>query len=138
MIKKIKLLIQKYNSFIKFCLIGVTNTVISLFFFNLLIQRNFHYSFATTFSYVLGIANGYILNSRFVFNKRASLQTMYKFIAIYLSALVINLIWMFVLVDMISVKPMYAQIFAIGFNVLYNYILNKRWTFKENKLSNTK
>jgi putative flippase GtrA len=126
----IKLLIEKYGQFIKFCLVGVTNTGISLLVYALLLKLNVHYLAASTISYLAGIANGYFFSSSFVFKEKFNYVQGLKFLGVYLSSLLINLAFLYILVDLLNVSEFFAQVIVTGFNVIYNYFLNKLWTFK--------
>jgi putative flippase GtrA len=129
MLNKINLSIQKYGQFLKFCIVGVTNTTISLVVYYLLLKFGVQYLLASTISYCAGLLNGYILSSAFVFKQKKSLNQALKFIGVYLSALLINLLLLYCLVDIFGVSEFFAQVVVTVFNVFYNYFLNKIWTF---------
>ena len=56
---------------------------------------------------------------------------MMKFFIVYISSLFINLGIVYICVDGYNIHKLIAPIFAIGVGTIYNYILNKMWTFKE-------
>ena len=120
----------KYLPFIKFCLVGATNVIISYTAYFILLRLGLYYLLATTIAYVVGILNGYIWSSKFVFKKNKSINNMMKFFVVYISSLFINLGIMYVCVDRYNINKLIAPIFAIGVGTIYNYILNKIWTFK--------
>ncbi len=120
----------KYLPFIKFCLVGATNVIISYTAYFILLRLGLYYLLATTIAYVIGILNGYIWSSKFVFKKNKSLNNMMKFFIVYISALFINLGIMYICVDYYNMHKLTAPIFAIGVGTIYNYTLNKIWTFK--------
>lgn len=122
---------KKYLPFIKFCLVGATNVVISYTAYFILLKLGLYYLLATTIAYVVGILNGYIWSSKFVFKKNKSINNMMKFFIVYISALFINLGIMYICVDTYNMNKLIAPIFAIGVGTVYNYLLNKIWTFKE-------
>lgn len=120
----------KYLPFIKFCLVGVTNVVISYTAYFILLKLGLYYLLAITIASVVGILNGYIWSSKFVFKKNRSISNMMKFFIVYISVLFINLGIMYICVDTYNVHKLIAPIFAIGVGTTYNYLLNKVWTFK--------
>lgn len=128
MIKKIY---KTYGKFIRFCVIGGVNTLISLLIYTILLKIGLHYIVASTLGSIGGIANGYILSSEFVFKEELDKGKDVKFVCIYLSALIINLGIITVLIEVFKMNEIIAQIIATGFNVIYNYLLNKVWTFKK-------
>ena len=120
----------KYLPFIKFCLVGATNVAISYTAYFILLKLGLYYLLATTIAYVVGILNGYIWSSKFVFKKNKSINNMMKFFIVYISALFINLGIMYICVDTYNMHKLVAPIFAIGIGTIYNFTLNKIWTFK--------
>ena len=120
----------KYLPFIKFCLVGATNVIISYTAYFILLRLGLYYLLATTIAYVVGILNGYIWSSKYVFKKNKSLNNMTKFFAVYISSSFINLGIMYICVDSFNIHKLIAPIFAVGVGTIYNFILNKAWTFK--------
>ncbi len=127
---KLKLSIEKYGQFIKFCIVGATNTAISFVVYALLLKLNMNYLVASTLSYLAGLINGYIFSSSFVFNNKRNLTQGLKFLGVYLSSLIINLAFLYILVDTFKFSELIAQVIVTCFNVIYNFSLNKFWTFK--------
>lgn len=123
-------LIKKHSQFLKFCIVGMCNTFISVIVFNVLIYFGVHYLVATVIGYLAGLVNGYVYSSKFVFKKAVMLNTAVKFVLVYISALLINVVFMYVMVDMAKINPSVGQLIVTVFNVFYNFILNKMWTFK--------
>ena len=109
---------------------GATNVIISYTAYFILLRLGLYYLLATTIAYVVGILNGYIWSSKFVFKKNKSINNMMKFFIVYISALFINLGIMYICVDCYNMHKLIAPIFAIGVGTIYNYILNKKWTFR--------
>lgn len=120
----------KYLPFIKFCLVGATNVIISYTVYYILLASGLNYLLASAIAYITGILNGYIWSSKFVFKKNKSIYNMMKFFIVYISALFINLGIMYVCVDTYNMNKLVAPIFAIGIGTIYNYLLNKIWTFR--------
>jgi len=122
---------SKHSKFIKFCLIGVTNVAISYTIYYILLTFGINYLIANAIAYIMGILNGYIWSSKYVFKKNKSLNNMMKFFTVYISSLFINLGIMYICVDTYNMHKLIAPIFAIGVGTIYNYTLNEIWTFKE-------
>ncbi|MDQ0202252.1 GtrA family protein [Neobacillus ginsengisoli] len=128
---KLKLSIEKYGQFIKFCIVGATNTAISFVVYALLLKLNMNYLIASTLSYLAGLLNGYIFSSSFVFKDKPNLIQGLKFLGVYLSSMLINLALLYILVDYFKFSELLGQFIVTCFNVIYNYSLNKFWTFKK-------
>lgn len=127
---KIQILIKKYMQFIKFAFVGVANTLISLAVYGLLLNLGMWYIMASTIGYLVGLLNGYIANSIWVFNKKLEVATSAKFVGVYLSALLINLVLLYLMVEIGGLNSFFAQVIVVGFNLIYNYTLSKLWTFR--------
>jgi putative flippase GtrA len=127
---KFKLLIGEYGQFLKFCMIGVVNTTISLVVFYILLRFDMHYLLSSSIAYCVGLLNGYIFSSSFVFQQKHNVKQVIKFISVNTSSLLINLLILYFLVKVGEVSNLHAQLFATIFNVIYNFTLNKWWTFK--------
>jgi putative flippase GtrA len=127
---KFKLLIGEYGQFLKFCMIGVVNTTISLVVFYILLRFDMHYLLSSSIAYCAGLLNGYIFSSSFVFQQKHNVKQVIKFISVNTSSLLINLLILYFLVKVGEVSNLHAQLFATIFNVIYNFTLNKWWTFK--------
>ena len=126
----IKKLWEDYSLFIKFCIVGVTNVIISYTVYYILLASGLNYLLASAIAYITGMLNGYIWSSKFVFKKNKSINNMMKYFIVYVSALFINLGIMYICVDTYNMHKLIAPIFAIGIGTIYNYSLNKIWTFK--------
>ena len=126
----IKKLWEKYSLFIKFCIVGVTNVIISYTVYFFLLKLGLYYLLASAIACIIGILNGYIWNSKYVFKKNKSLNNVIKFFIVYISSSFINLGIMYICVDYYSIHKLIAPIFAIGIGTIYNYTLNKMWTFR--------
>ncbi|MEH7115768.1 GtrA family protein [Neobacillus niacini] len=123
--------VGKYGQFIKFCLVGAVNTSISLVVYAFLLKLNVYYLTASTIAYIAGILNGYIFSLSFVFKKKFNFTQGLKFVGVYLSSLLINLFFLYILVDIFQFPKFIGQICVTGFNVIYNFLLNKYWTFNK-------
>lgn len=131
MMTQIKKLYKQYASLIKFCMVGAMNTLISLIIYSICLYMGLHYTVASAIGYIGGIANGYILSSKFVFEQKLEGKKGIRFVLIYLSSLFINLIIITILVEILGMNKIVAQVVATGFNVIYNYLFNKLWTFRK-------
>lgn len=82
-----------------------------------------YYLLANTIAYIIGILNGYIWCSKFVFNTNKSTNNMVKFFIVCISALFINLGIVYICVDYYSTHGLIAPIIVVGVETIYNYAL---------------
>ena len=130
MIEKIKKLIIKYKQFLLFCIVGASNTLITLGVYTLLLKIGVPYLVATTIGYICGIINGYLWSSKVVFKKRKTIDNATKFVVVNIITIGVNLFLMWLWVDVLSIHKILAQVITICFTMPLNFILNKIWTYR--------
>lgn len=138
MIQKIKDLFIKYRQFILFCIVGASNTLITLGVFYVLNGRmGVNHLIASPIGYMCGVVNGYLWSTFLVFKKKRTANNALKFIVVNLFVMAVNqgLIYLFVNVmgmeDVFGLGALPAQALTICFTMVLNFTLNKFWTFKE-------
>jgi len=125
--------------FIKFGLVGVTNTAISYGIYALGLWIGIHYIIASIIAFIISVAWSYLLNSTFVFKKdngenRVWWIVLLKTYASYaLTGLIINNILLYVWVDSLEVNKYLAYFINLCITVPLNFILNKFWAFRKRK-----
>ncbi len=90
--------------FIKFGLVGLSNTILSYVVYCVLVKLNTHYQIANIAGFIVGVLNSYYWNNRYVFktNKgenRNHIKTLFKtFVAYGVTRLMKQgiLLWLFV------------------------------------------
>ncbi len=86
--------------------------------------------FASSLGFVVGAVINYILNYHFTFqsNKRHT-EALTKFLIVATIGAGINGSIMYVGVENTSINYLVVQIFATGVVLLWNFVVNKLWTF---------
>lgn len=118
------------KQFIKFGIVGVSNTLISLgvyylctFAFELDPQlSNFS-------AFVVSVLNAYFWNARWVF-KSGSKAALVKFFVIYGSSYLISAGFLYMWVALLLIDKGIAPILSLFITVPYNYILSRLWAFR--------
>lgn len=119
-------------SFLKFGVVGVSNTLITIASFMLLVSLGVNYIGSNIASYSLGVINSYYWNKKWVF-KHSSLQKsiFLKFVIVNLITLGLNTLILYIAVQNFNMHPFAGQILSTIFGMGVNYLLNKRWTFNK-------
>lgn len=147
--------------FIKFSLVGVSNTLISEGLYVLIVYFGGHYILASLIGFVLSTLNAYFWNSRFVFKedgqgeKRVWWKALLKTYTAYLGGYLLNLVLLVFWVDVIRLSrymtglsevclslgverltaDTLGEIVAAGVNLLItvplNFVVNKFWAFRK-------
>ncbi len=119
--------------FIKFSIVGLSNTIVSIFSFYIIFNFfGIYYIIASTFGYLMGLVNSYFWNLRWTFKHQHSIGVLTKFIIVNILALTIKLIIMRILVENYLFQEIYAEVIAMGFAIIINFSGNRFWTFNKN------
>ena len=85
---------------------------------------------ASSFGFIVGAVINYILNYEFTFqSKKRHREALTKFLIVATIGAGINGFIMYVGVENTNINYMLVQIFATGIVLLWNFIVNKLWTF---------
>lgn len=138
--EKIDLLTQ----FIKFGLIGVTNTLISYGIYLLVIWIMVPYNFA--YDYLIGSILGFIIsvlwsfywNNKLVFTedrgKRSILKSLLKtYLSYGFTGVILSNVFLYVFVNLMGIHKLIAPVLNLLITVPLNFILNKYWAFRKAK-----
>ena len=138
--KKIKTISQ----FIKFGIVGATNTLLSylLYLGVLLIMKPFNIVWdlyaASIISFVLSVLWSFYWNNRFVFKsekgQRNILKSLLKtYISYGFTGFILSNILLFVWTSLLGIPKEIAPLLSLIITVPVNFILNKFWAFKNDK-----
>ena len=137
---------DKIMQFVKFGLVGVTNTIVNyvIYVLSLLLFRAFHafgdydiYA-AQTVAFILSVLWSYIWNNKFVFKegeqKRNVFLVLLKTYASYsITGIFLNMLLLYLFVDVMGISEFVAPILNLLITVPVNFILNKFWAYKSPK-----
>lgn len=130
------------KQFIKFGLVGVTNTVIS-YIINIAVlyllkdkALSYDYIIANVVAFLLSVLWSFYWNNRFVFEGMQGWRNILKallktYIAYSVTGLVLNNILSFVWIDLLGISKLIAPVINLLFSVPINFLLNKNWAFKK-------
>lgn len=132
----------KYTQFVKFGVVGIANTLISLCLYwvcHYLLRM--HYQIANLIAFIVSVINAYYWNNRHVFidiSNKSFKQRTFTFGKVimcysvtYLLSVLLLIFWVRVLRISIGIAP----ILNLFITVPLNFLLNKHWAFRggENK-----
>lgn len=157
---------KSIKQFLKFGLVGLSNTLISEIVYAVIVCLKGHYLLASTTGFVLSIFNAYYWNNRYVFKEDESLEkrvwwkVLIKTFIAYLWGFLANLILLALWIDGLHIasymEPLVGllsqwgihfldaevlgNLFAEGVNLILvlpvNYIINKLWAFRQRNREN--
>jgi putative flippase GtrA len=122
--------------FIKFGVVGLSNTAVAYAVYYPLVYVNLHYLAASVISFIVCGLNAFFWNNKYVFKcngdqKRDIWGAIFKMYASYaLTGLVLQNILLFVLIDVLAISKYIAPILCLAMTIPLNFVLNKKWAFK--------
>lgn len=134
-IPKRKELIASISQFIKFGIVGASNTIINLVVYYLLLKLNCHYIIANTCGFIISVINAYYWNRKFVFKKetgdlKKKTREFIKVFFSYGSTFVLGTLLMVFWVDFLGLSDKIAPILNLLITIPLNFLLNKCWAMR--------
>lgn len=127
--------------FLKFGLVGISNTLIAYATYSLCVCIGFHYLIANAIGFFISVLNAYYWSDRFVFKKgegesRSDVWTLVKtYIAYGSTGLLLASILLYFYVDKLHISEYIAQLLVLVITIPLNFIINKFWSFKTKKVN---
>lgn len=128
---------EKLCQFIKFGIVGLSNTLISYMIYAILVSCHVHYLAASVAGFIVSVINAYYWNNKYVFQadsgeKRKWWNVFLKTFTSYAgTGLILNNILLIVWVDVLGWPDMLGPIINLLITIPLNFILNKYWAFKQ-------
>lgn len=130
--RKMKTIIQ----FVKFGLVGVSNTLINYVVFAVLVKLGIHYILANAIGFFVSVLNAFYWNNRYVFscdkkNKSVWWKKLLKSCTAYaINSLILVSVLLYFWVDVCGISPYLSQLINLCITIPLNFIMNKFWAFK--------
>ena len=124
--------------FMKFGIVGISNTLVSLIVYYIFIYFGIHYIIANTAGFILGTINAYFWNNKYVFKilekeKRSHAKTGVKVFITYGITYLLSTILLLLWVDILGISQTIAPILNVFITTPLNFMMNKFWAFSERK-----
>jgi putative flippase GtrA len=123
-----------FIQFFKFGIVGLSNTIIGYTVYAILVYLDFYYVLANAISFVVGIANSFFWNNKFVFKNDGKRNILFSFLKTFVSyaitGLILTSLLLFLFVDILKLSRYYAFFLCLIVTVPSNFCLNKFWAFK--------
>lgn len=126
--------IKDYESviqFVKFSVVGLSNTIISLFVYYLFLWLEFNYLIANTLSWVISVFNAFYWNNKYVFkNENTWLKALIRTYLSYGFSFILGSVLLALLVELFHVSQTLAPLAVLVVTIPLNFLMNKFWTFR--------
>lgn len=124
-----------FKQFLKFSVIGVLNTAITFITYTLLVHFQINTIISNSIGYILGTVNSYFFNNYWVFKaKDKSKEVFTKFIIVNIITLCVSNGLLIYITERMMVEKILAQAFVIPVTTVFNFLLNKFWTFDKKNI----
>ena len=125
-----------FVQFIKFGIVGLSNTAISYGVYALLTFLGCFYLLSNVIAFIVSVFNSFFWNNKFVFKKeegtkRNILWTLCKtFLSYAGTGLVLSNIMLFIFVEKWNMSKYIAPLLVLIVTIPLNFIINKYWAFR--------
>ncbi|MFC1656341.1 GtrA family protein [Patescibacteria group bacterium] len=122
--------------FIKFGIVGISNTLIDLGIFQALTAYTpIYYVIANIISFSLGVLNSYIWNRIWTFRSpdRRISKEFIRFAIISVIGLVLNTLFLAVFIEVFNFPSFLGKVVATVLVFVWNFFMSKSWVFKTNE-----
>ena len=122
---------RTFIQFIKFGIVGLSNTAIGLGTYYLFLFLDFHYMIANILSWVISVFNAFYWNNRYVFKNSTALCT--ALVRTYISygfSFLFGCVVLYILVEWCGISDKIAPLLTLVITIPLNFVLNKFWTFR--------
>jgi putative flippase GtrA len=120
------------TQFVKFGIVGVSNTLLTFLVFTLLVKVfGVWYLAASGIGFAVGAVNGYLLNRSWTFRGHSTdMMSAVRWTLVQSCGLVINLGLVYAFVDGAHLDKLIGQALAVVIVVVLTFFANRSWTFK--------
>lgn len=137
-ILRIKLSDEKWKQFcqfIKFGLVGLSNTLISYIVYVILIFLSVHYLYASICGFIVSVLNSFYWNNKYVFGEQSEHRVWWKslvktFMSYAGTGLILSNVLLYIWIQLFGISEIIAPILNLLITIPLNYLLNKFWAFR--------
>ncbi|MDR1754989.1 MAG: GtrA family protein [Eubacterium sp.] len=123
------------KQFLKFGVVGVSNTLIHLGVYYLLLNFNVFYILANISGFLISVCNAYFWNSKFVFKnaQKKNIKSFIKSLSVYSFTFLLSNGLLYFYVEILYISEWVAPLINIVVITPINFLLNKFWAFCEDR-----
>lgn len=123
---------DKYKEIVDYIIIGVCTTIVSIvsyYLFRIVISN---YLVCTILSWIVSVTFAYITNRSIVFHSKEKniIKEFIVFVGSRILSLLLEMLFMFILVDLVNVGDRLSKILVQFIIIVLNYIFSKIFVFK--------
>ena len=132
-------LFAKLWQFIKFGIVGLGNTIISLGVYEVCLYLGMHYLPADALGLVISVINAYYWNNRCVFGDGQKkpfgehVRMYFRSLTAYGGAFVLDSLLLMLWVEIVGLPEVIAPVLNLCITIPLNFLVNKYWTFRKQR-----
>ncbi|MDL2324198.1 GtrA family protein [Ruminococcaceae bacterium OttesenSCG-928-A16] len=129
--------IELLKQFIKFGIVGASNTLISLAIYYLFVAINPNlYMVGNIVGFIVSVANSFFWNNRFVFKSenndwKSIVKRLLRTYVAYGFTFILSSALLYLQVDILGVSTWLAPLIGLVVTIPLNFIINKLWAYKK-------
>lgn len=130
---------EKFMQFVKFALVGLSNSLISYTVYLVCIHAfNLHYQIANFLGFTISVFNAFYWSNKYVFTEDKESRSLVKtFIKTYISyagtGLILAALLLKLWIDVLGIPDFWGPILNLLITVPLNFIINKFWAYRGHK-----
>lgn len=120
------------KQFIKFAIVGISNTLLSLAIYYILVLIGVNYILSYVVAFALSVLNAYYWSRKYVF-KHSELNKVNQLARVYISygfTFMLSTGLLLLMVDVLRISELIAPLINLSVTMPLNYLLNKFWAFR--------
>lgn len=124
---------ESLKHLLRFLIVGGIATVVNYLVFYLILKKGGQYQVASACGFLAGVGVGFPLNKAWTYQHSSSVSArlFYKYSAVYLASLLINIYTLGMLVGHFKLDARIANVIAIIVTTITNFIGTKFWVFQK-------
>ena len=124
-----------FIQFVKFGIVGLSNTLISYVVYLAGVRLGMHYLLASVLGFVISVLNSFYWNNKYVFQKGSEERNLFltlikTFLAYASTGLILANILLYIWVDVLGISEYLGPIINLVITVPLNFVINKLWAFR--------
>lgn len=127
-------MIKLIKQFLKFGIVGLSNTFISLAVYYVLVYFGCHYIIANACGFILSVINAFYWNNKYVFTNKQETSLAKAFLKVFMSyggSFLLSTLLITIFVEVFHISEWLAPILRLVVTVPINFVVNKVWAFKD-------
>ncbi|THE11343.1 GtrA family protein [Bacillus timonensis] len=127
------------KTIVNYVIFGILTTVVNISVFSLFVKIfNIDYMFSSTLAWIISVLFAFITNKVYVFNSQTVayvdiLKELINFSFFRILSLGVDLVIMYLLIDIFNTDEIFAKVIANVVVVIMNYVSSKYFTFRNRR-----